>query len=147
MAGPFTSRLYQWNVEKPDGPQNKIQQGRRWRAHLSAQGVAISQAGSCDRSWCRSSATALNVRPEPSRIAFFPESSSHLLMITSQYLGSISIKAARRPVRSQAIKVDPEPANRSRAPLFRFSRVARMNSKPDRLRKEWLGLEPVKSRC
>src|SRR5262249_13175888 len=46
--------------------------------------------------------------------ALRPVNSSHLRTITSAYNGSSSIRKARRPVRSAAIKVDPLPPKRSR---------------------------------
>ena len=47
------------------------------------------------------------------RSALAPEKASNLATITSQYNGSNSIKNARRPVCWQAIRVLPDPPNKS----------------------------------
>src|SRR5262249_49539352 len=50
------------------------------------------------------------------RSAFWPENSSNRRTITSQKCGSSSMRNARRPVRSAAISVVPEPPNGSSTP-------------------------------
>src|SRR5947199_9627595 len=64
------------------------------------------------------------------RVASLRVKSCHLLTITSQYAGSISISLARLAVFSQAITVDPDPAKGSstkspRLLLFRIARYTR----------------------
>jgi len=60
---------------------------------------------------CR--AISSNVRPSPSRVAHFPEYCCHRVIMTCAYRGSISISRALRLRRSQAIKVEPAPAQKS----------------------------------
>ncbi len=75
----------------------------------------------------RDSATWSNVWPPDSSVATLSVNAPYLRQITSQYFGSSSITRACLPVFSQAISVEPDPANGSNtvSRVFEELRIAR----------------------
>ena len=69
------------------------------------------QAASCfgKEARARSSVTCAKVCPVVSRVGFRPQCSSIRRKVTSQYAGSISTSKPRRPARSAAMMVVPDP--------------------------------------
>ena len=75
-------------------------------------------------------ATSANVSPVSSRVASAPANDCQRWTATSTYFGSSSTSRARRPVRSAAIIVVPDPPNGSRtmSRLLDELRIARSTS-------------------